>query len=180
MTALLLLAAQSDGQGGGIAQTFGVDWPHLVAQIISFGLVCAILYRFAYRPVLAMLAERRTQIAQGLANAEKIKLELDRTEAQRQYVMSYAHGQAAKVIEEARAAGAHLLAQETQKAGAAAEQIVAKSREAAAQDRDRMLGDLRREVGQLVVQTTAAVAGKVLTAADQRRLADETAKTLAA
>ena len=58
--------------------TFGVDWPHLIAQIISFSIVCAVLYRFAYRPILAMLEERREQIAQGLANAEKIKAELDR------------------------------------------------------------------------------------------------------
>ncbi len=40
----------------------------------------------------------------------------------------------------------------------------------------RMLAELKREVGRLVVQTTAAVAGRVLTADDQRRLAEETAK----
>jgi len=37
---------------------------------------------------------------------------------------------------------------------------------------------VRREVGRLVVQTTAAVAGKVMTAEDQRRLTEETAKQL--
>jgi F-type H+-transporting ATPase subunit b len=35
-------------------------------------------------------------------------------------------------------------------------------------------------VGRLVVQTTAAVTGKVLTPEDQRRLAEETAKSLSA
>jgi F0F1-type ATP synthase membrane subunit b/b' len=38
-----------------IATTFGVSWPHLLAQVVSFCIVCLILYRFAYRPVLAML-----------------------------------------------------------------------------------------------------------------------------
>ena len=42
-----------------------------------------------------------------------------------------------------------------------------------------MLAELRREVGRLVVQTTAAVIGKVLTPDDQRRLAEETARHLA-
>ena len=101
-----------------------------------------------------MLEERRQQIAQGLANAEKIKAELDRTEAQRQEVMAQAHTQAAKFIEEARAAAARVLEQETQKAIAAAEQIMIKAREAAAQDHDRMLAELKREVGRLVVQAT--------------------------
>ena len=55
---------------------------------------------------------------------------------------------------------------------------MARAREAAAQDHARMLGELRREVGRLVVQTTAAVTGKVLTTDDQRRLSEETAKRL--
>ena len=43
-----------------------------------------------------------------------------------------------------------------------------------------MLGDLKREVGRLVLQTTAVVTGKVLTADDQRRLAEESARRLSA
>src|SRR2546430_14909435 len=104
-----------------IANTFGVDWPHLFAQIISFSIVCALLYFFAYKRVLAMLEERRQRIAEGLANAEKIKTELARTETQRLEVISQANAQATKLIEEARAAAARVQEQETQKAIAAAE-----------------------------------------------------------
>src|SRR5207249_10900805 len=98
-----------------VAATFGVDWPHLLAQIVSFGIVCVILYRFAYRPVLTMLEVRRQQIALGLANAEQIKAELARTEAQRQDVMVQANAQANILIEEARAAAARVREQQTQK-----------------------------------------------------------------
>jgi F-type H+-transporting ATPase subunit b len=163
-----------------IVTTFGVDWSHLLAQVVSFCIVCFVLYRFAYRPVLKMLEVRRQQIAQGLANAEQIKAELARTEAQRQEVMAQANTQATKFIEEARAAAARVLEQETQKAIAAAEQIMIKAREAAAQDHDRMLVELKREVGRLVVQATTTVTGKILTAEDQRRLAEETARHVAA
>ena len=106
-----------------IARTFGVDWPHLVAQIISFAIVCAVLYKFAYKRILAMLEQRRQQIGQGIANAEKIKAELDQTETQRQEVMAQAHTQGADFIEEARAAAAPVQQEETKKAIAAAEQI---------------------------------------------------------
>jgi F-type H+-transporting ATPase subunit b len=180
---VLLLAAQvaANTEGPeGIVATFGVDWSHLLAQVASFCIVCLILYRFAYRPVLAMLEERREQIAQGLANAEQIKAELARTEAQRQEVLAQANAQANQFIEEARAAAARVQQQETQKATAAAEQIILKAREAAAQDHDRMLAELKHEVGRLVVQATTAVTGKILTAEDQRRLAEETAKQVAA
>ena len=177
----LLLAAQvavNTERPERVVTIFGVDWPHLLAQIASFCIVCLVLYRFAYRPVLKMLEVRRQQIAKGLANAEQIKAELARTEAQRQEVMAQANAQANKFIEEARAAAVRLQEQETQKAIAAAEQILAKAREAAAQDYARMLAELKREVGQLVVQTTATVVGRILTPEDQKRLAEETAKEL--
>jgi F-type H+-transporting ATPase subunit b len=180
---MIALALLADAGGGGqieqIARTFGVDWPHLVAQIISFCIVCALLYRFAYRPVLAMLEERRQRIADGLAGAEKIKAELARIETQRQELMMEANAQATRLVGEARAAAMRVREQEIQKATAAAEQIVAKAREAAERDHDRMLAELKREVGRLVVQTTAAVTGKILTPEDQQRLAEETAKQFA-
>ncbi len=121
------------------------------------------LYKFAYKPILKVLEERRQRIADGLANAEKIKQELARTEAMRQEVLDKANAQATKLIEEARAAAARVQEQETQKAIAQAEQIITKAREAATLERQRMLTELKREVGALVVRTTAAVTGKVLT-----------------
>ena len=160
------------------AQRFGMDGPHLISQIISFCIVAFLLYKFAYGPILKVLEERRKRIADGLANADKIKAELARTEAARQEVLNQANTQANKLIEEARAAAARVQEQETQKAIAAAEQIITKAREAAAQDHARMLTELRREVGRLVVDTTAKVTGKILTTDDQRRLADETSRQL--
>jgi F-type H+-transporting ATPase subunit b len=176
-----ILLAQAGGGGPveQIARTFGVDKTHLIAQIISFVILCIFLYFLAYKRVLAMLEERRQRIAEGLANAEKSKAELARAEAQRLEIVSQANTQAARLIEEGRQAAARVQEQETQKAVAEAEQILAKAREAAAQDHARMLAELKREVGRLVVQTTATVTGKVLTAEDQRRLAEETARQVA-
>src|SRR5881394_3057865 len=176
----ILLAAAEPGAGGGqieqVAQTFGVSWPLLIAQIISFAIVCVCLYKFAYKRVLTILEDRRQKIAEGLANAEKSKAELARAEEERHKILTQANIQGDKLIEEARAAAARVQEQETQKAIATAEQIVTKAKEAAAQEHARMLTDLKKEVGRLVVQTTAIVTGKILTPEDQKRLADETAK----
>jgi F-type H+-transporting ATPase subunit b len=162
------------------ATTFGVDWSHFLSQAVSFVIVALVLQRFAYKPILQVLEQRRQRIAEGLANAERIKVELAKTEAARQDVLNQANVQANRLIEEARAAAARVQEQETQKAIAAAEQIIAKAREAAVQDHARMLADLKREIGHLVVETTARVTGKILTPNDQQRLAEETARSLAA
>ena len=181
LNAIVIFAqVESGGQLQNIARTFGVDWPHLLAQIVSFCIMCAVLYRWAYKPVLKMLEERRKVIALGQKNAEQIKAELARTEAQRQEVLQKANVEAANIIQEAQAAAARVQDRETQKAIAGAEQILAKSKESASQDYERMLTELKREVGRLVVQTSASVTRKILTPEDQRRLAEETAKELQA
>ncbi len=179
MNVLVILAqAGSEGQIQQIARTFGVDWPHLIAQVISFSIVCLLLYKFAYKKILQILDERRQVIAESLANSEKIKVELARTEVQRQELMVQANVQANQFIEEARRAAARLQEQETRKAMAAAEAIIVNARESAAQDHNRMLAELKQEVGRLVVQTTSVVTGKILTSEDQRRLAEETTMQL--
>ena len=167
------------GQIEEIARTFGVDWTHLSAQIVSFTIVCAVLYRLAYTPILKMLEARRQQIASGIANAEKIKSELQRIEIERLAILARAGDEGRRLIEDARAAAARVHAAETRKATVAAEQIVVRAHEAAEQDRARMLAELKREVGRLVIQTTASVTGKILTAEDHRRLAEETANHIA-
>jgi len=157
----------------------GIQWQILLMQTISFSIVFFVLWKFAYGPIFAMLEARKQKIADALANADKIKGDVAKTEADRQKTLAEAGETANKMIAEAREAAARVREQETQKAIAAAEQIVAKAREAAAQERAQMLAQLKREVGQLVVKTTATVTGKVLTADDQARLASETQKQLA-
>lgn len=165
---------------GETLQTLGIQWPKLIAQTINFAIVLFILWKWAYQPVLRMLELRRQKVAESMVNAEKIKAELAATEAQRQEILRQANTQATQLIEEARAAAARVQAQETRRATATAEQILAKAREASALEHTRMLTELRRELGRLVVQTTAAVTGKVLTPEDQRRLVEEAHRQLGA
>jgi len=163
-----------------IARTFGVDWPHLIAQTVSFSIVCALLYRFAYTPVLKTLEARREHIALGQANAAKINAQLAAIETQRQETLAAAQAEATRIIADARVAASRLTEQETARSKVLGEQIVQRAQDAAEQERRRMMADLRHEAAHLVVETTAAVTGKVLSDADQRRLASEAAERLAA
>ena len=161
-------------------QSLGIYWPKLIAQIVNFGIVLFILWKFAYRPVLKILEERRQRVTEAMKNAEHAKAELAKADAARQEILNQANAQATKLIEEARAAAARVQEQETQKAIAAAKDIVDKARQATEVEHARMLADLRREVGRLVVATTGRVVGKALTPEDQQRLANEATRELAA
>lgn len=162
-----------------IVETFGWNPTLFLSQVVSFSIVAFLLHRFAYKPILAVLEERRKTIAEGLANAEKIKQELANAQVKAQELLTQANAQANKAIEEARAMAAKVQEAETQKAIVAANDIIAKAKQASEAELLRMKAELRKEVGRLVVATSAKVTGGILTAEQQGRLAEETNKQLA-
>jgi len=161
------------------AETFGWNPWLFLSQVISFVIVALLLRRFAYKPILAVLEERRRQIEKAQLNAEKIKRQLAEAEQRYAEILTTANAEAQKMIDAARESSAHLAESKQQEAIAAAEQINAKAREASAIEHERTMESLKRELGRLVVDTTAKVTGKVLTAEDQQRLQEETARQLA-
>jgi F-type H+-transporting ATPase subunit b len=161
------------------AETFGWDPRLFFSQVVSFIIVAYLLKRFAYKPILGVLEQRRQQIAQAHLNAEKVKQQLAEAEQRYSEILAKANAEAQKMIEEARSSASHLSDRKQQEAIAAAEQILAKAREASAIEHERTMAQLKRELGRLVVDTTAKVTGKVLTPDDQRRLQEEATRTLA-
>ncbi len=179
----LLLAAASGDFSDTLretADTFGWNPWLFLSQVISFVIVALLLKRFAYKPILAVLEQRRQQIAQANLNAEKVKQQLAEAEQRYAEILAKGNAEAQKMIEEARTSASHLSERKQQEAIAAAEQIVAKAREASAIEHERTMAQLKRELGRLVVDTTAKVTGKVLTPDDQRRLQEEATRTISA
>src|SRR2546429_3479524 len=181
MTTLIAAAA-----AGGIsetlrdtADTFGWKWELFLSQVVSFAIVAFWLRRFAYKPILAVLEDRRRKIEEGMLNAEKIRKELAEAEKRYQEIVAKANADAQRMIDEARESSSHLAERKQQEAITAAEQILAKAREAAALEHERQMQTLKRELGRLVIDTTAKVTGKVLTAEDQKRLQEEAARQIA-
>ena len=161
------------------ADTFGWNWELFLSQVISFTIVAFLLRRFAYKPILAVLEDRRRKIEEGMLNAEKIRRELAEAEKRYQEILAKANADAQRMIDEARESSSRLAERKQQEAIAAAEQIVAKAKEAAALEHESQMQTLKRELGRLVVDTTAKVTGKVLTAEDQKRLQEEAARQIA-
>ena len=174
---LIFLAATSGGFLESAKETglqFGFDKLMFGSQCISFIIVCFLLNRLAYKPVLAVLEERRERIAEGLANAEKIKQQLAEAEERYNEILTKANADAQKMLDEAKASAAVLSDRKTQQAISEAEQIIVKAREAAEAEHAQMLVELKREVGRLVINTTTKVTGKILTPEDQKRISEET------
>jgi F-type H+-transporting ATPase subunit b len=163
-----------------IFSNFGVTWPKFIAQVILFLLVYWVLNKYAFGPVLKMLTERRRRIEEGQHNAERIKKQLADAELRYQEVLRKANEDATKLLEEARTSSDAISQKQLQQAIKDAEGIIAKAQDTIVQERNKMVSEVKKEMVDLVVKTTAKVVGKVITPEDQKRLSEETAKQLAA
>jgi F-type H+-transporting ATPase subunit b len=155
-------------------QNTGWNTREFIAQCIWIIVLFIVLRAFAWKPVRTILEERRTKIEESVKNADRIKQQLADAEAKRMEILQKANDQAAKIVAEAGKSADALKDRRAQEAARQAEDIVKNAHEAAVLDRNRLMTELKAQIGALVIQTTEKVTGKVLTPADQSRLNDET------
>jgi len=158
-----------------LLKTFGFTWVAFISQVILFLTVFLILKKFAFGPVLGILEQRRKRIAEGEANLEKIRIELEQAEAKVAATLAEANKDAERLINEAKESAAAVRETKTQDAIAEAGNIIAKAKEASKLEHERLLADLKRDFGRLVVDATGKVTGKVLDDSDQERINSEAA-----
>jgi F-type H+-transporting ATPase subunit b len=159
---------------------FGVNGEAFLAAVINFTILLFILHRFAYKPLLAVLEERKQKIAESLKQADAIKAELAKAEAAREEIMTKANASAQRMIDEARLAADKFRDDKLGEATRAAQELLRKAQDAGRMEREKAMVELRKEMVGLVVATTAKVTGKILTQDDQKRLSEETLQELAA
>lgn len=86
---------------GELISSLGIDIKLFIAQLINFGILLFVLYRFAYKPVLKMLEDRTEKIEKGLADAEASTKKLEEIAQKEKDVLVEARKQAKEIIEKA-------------------------------------------------------------------------------
>jgi F-type H+-transporting ATPase subunit b len=161
-----------------ITQDFGISWPFILAQVLNFSVVAFILWKFAFKPVLATLDERQHKIASGLQYADEMKAKLETAQQESAASAKRAQLESTRIIEEARKAAKEFLDKQTQESAAKANDIIAKAQQAIDLEKKKMLAEARTEIARLVVVTTQRVLAKELSDADRSRYNDAATKEL--
>jgi F-type H+-transporting ATPase subunit b len=159
--------------GEKLQKDFGLHGQLLISQAIGFLIFAAVLRKFAFGPIQAMLDQRRERVAAGEEKLKRIEKQLADSEATTAAAIAKANEEALRLINEAKQGATAFAEQKSQEAIAQAQQILAKAEAAGNADRERISSELKREFGRLVAATTSQVTGKVLTADDQHRINEE-------
>ena len=106
----------------------GLDWIHLVAQIVNFGIIAWIIWRFLLKRMVATMNERREKIAQGLADAERARESLAQAERERERILQEASSESYRILQVAREEAERLRAAALERAGKDAERLIEEAR----------------------------------------------------
>ena len=161
-----------------ITQDFGISLPFILAQALSFCVVAFVLWKFAFKPVLATLDERQRKISDGLDYAEQMKAKLADANAQAAAQLKAAQVEANKIVDEARKAAKELSERETTAATERANALVSKAQQAIELEHKKMLADAQKEIARLVVAMTERVLAKKLSDADRASYNEAAAREL--
>lgn len=174
-----LILAATDNPVARLADQFGVQWPYLFAQIVSFAVVAFLLYKLAFKPVIATIEERQKKIESGLQYADEMKATLAASERKQQETLKEAQVHAQRVIEEAKESAKVYYEKQTQEAAARVEGMMKKAEEAAELERRKMLAEVRAEISRLVVLTSSRVLSRELTPEERSRYSESATRELA-
>lgn len=185
MTAPLLLLAQASPSGHSVADTvtqicgeFGLRWPFFIAQVVNFIIVAALLWYFAFKPVLATITERQKRIDSGLKYAEEMKAKLDAAQQTCEAQLREAQTKARDIIAEAHRTAKEFGEKQQREALERATGIIEKAQAAIELEKKKMLADARTEIARLVVATTQQVLSKQLSEAERSRYNEAAAREL--
>ena len=156
----------------GIAD-LGINLPVLLGQLLSFTFLLVILRLLVYKPVLAMLDERRERIREGLSAAEKGReqaLEAS-LEAQQQIDAARAEGQ--NIVAQAQQVSSRIQADAQQQALAQQEAMLQRARSEIQLERDAAISELRKEFADLTIAAAEKVIGQALDRQAHQRLIEQ-------
>jgi F-type H+-transporting ATPase subunit b len=154
--------------------SLGINLPLLVVFIVNFIILFVLLRLFLFKPVLKMLDERtkRTKDAMELAEVTKKEFEQARVEVQKQIEKGRQEAQA--IIAQAMQVGERLKEESRQEATKQAQVIVDRTRAELEAERDKIVGDLRREFVDISIAAAEKVIKETLDKEKHRKLIEET------
>ncbi len=129
----------------------------LVWTLLAFLIVFYILKKFAWKPILATLKERETGIADAIASAEKIKIEMAQMKNENEAILQKAREERATVLKEAKEQSDKMIGEAKDKAKAEYDKILADAQLAIQQQKNEALTEVKNQVGTLVIEVATQV-----------------------
>ena len=139
--------------------------PHLgliVWTLLAFLIVFFILKKYAWKPILKSLGERETNIANSIASAEKVKLEMAQLKNDNEALLAQAREERAIMLKEAKETKDKIINDAKEEAKIQAAKIITDAQASINNQKMAALTEIKNQVGNLVIEVSEKVLRKEL------------------
>lgn len=134
--------------------------PHLgliVWTIIAFLVVLFILKKYAWGPILKGLNDRETNIADSIATAEKVKLEMAQLKSENEDLLASAREERGLMLKEAKEIKEKMILAAKDEAKVQASKIIADAHASIENQKMAAMTDLKNQVGNMVIEVSEKI-----------------------
>jgi F-type H+-transporting ATPase subunit b len=139
-----------------LIQALGINWKSLLAQVVNFGLLFFLLWKFAYPKILKTLQERTARIEKSMQFADEVEKKLREADQEIGSKLKSAQQEALAIVDASRKEAAALRTEELERTKAELGSL-----------RDRHLRDLEREKAEMVAAVRSEATDLVIAAVSQ-------------
>ena len=144
--------------------------------IITFLLLCFVLAKFAWKPLIKMLDDRENMIRRSLQDAEKAKLELESLSQESEAITAKARSEAQSILAQSKSVAEKVKEDTISKAKEQAIKIRDDAKKQILVEKDKAIADIKQEVVNLTLLVAEKLINKNLNDADNKLLIEESLK----
>ncbi|PIP73637.1 MAG: ATP synthase F0 subunit B [Candidatus Lloydbacteria bacterium CG22_combo_CG10-13_8_21_14_all_47_15] len=151
----------------------GINWKLLSIQILNFLVLLLILRRFAYKPMLKILDERRDRIEQGLKDADTSRERLEHAAKEEALILESAHKKAEALLRKAEASAKNNAGIIEERARKDASDIAERARKMIEAEKAKIADDVKKDISAVIVSAVEKIIGEKLDDGKDRNLIEK-------
>ena len=146
--------------------------------ILTFLLLCFVLAKFAWKPLLNALKSRENDIRSSIEDARKAKSELENLNQEAEKIIAEARSDAQEIRSEAKNSAEKIKAEIKSQAEDDVKKIKDEANNQIQVEKDKAISEIRQEVVTLTISVAEKVIGKNLSVKDNQQLIEKSISNL--
>lgn len=148
---------ESHSEDPGVIGMFGLNWKLFLAQLINFGIILLVLWKWVFGPVTAGLSKRTATIEASLADAKKITEDRQTFDTWKKGEIMQVRNEAAVILTQAKGDAETLRQATLAQTKSEQDKIMEQARQKMVQEKNQMLADAQSELAEIVVAATEKI-----------------------
>lgn len=162
----------------GLLGTLGINWKLFLAQLINFGIVLFVLWKWVFKPVSSGLEARTAKIEKSLKDVSLLDQAKKEFEDWKQGAISVARSEAAQIVSDAKTEAMVVKKQVIDETKSEQEKLMTQAKSQLEQERAQTISEVKAEMADLVMSATQKILGQKLDTPKDKELIRQSLKGL--